>query len=196
MDPRRGGLKRVENWDENGDENVEKDQSSNIKKQNEKWRYEKEVHGWKNCDKIREGRLKWHGHCLRNEEDDPVKIGMTNGGRTMEEGRSRGRAKITWIETIVKDVRETTIDLDGMDWIESFGRGTKRTTYIVATRWFLKTKKRFPKCSLTLSWRHKTRITLSLANARRFYSSWEEFLQGNSSFKSRGPILLNRIVCY
>lgn len=78
--------------------------------------------------------MKWHGHCLRNEEDDPVKIGMTNGGRTMEEGRSRGRAKITWIETIVKDVRETTINLDGMEWIESFGRGTKRTTYIVATR--------------------------------------------------------------
>ena len=61
-------------------------------------------------DKIREGRLRWYGHCRRMKEDDPVKIVFDDD--EVEGRRNRGQSKMRWIDAIRRDAREMSIDLD------------------------------------------------------------------------------------
>ena len=47
-------------------------------------------------EKAREARLRWYGHVIRMEEDDPVKVAW----RSQVEGRSKGRQRIRWRDVI------------------------------------------------------------------------------------------------
>jgi len=51
---------------------------------------------------LQRNRLRWHGHVLRNEDNDWVKKCMEY---EVEDARRRGRPKKTWSEIVKKIVR-------------------------------------------------------------------------------------------
>ena len=53
-------------------------------------------------EKIREARMRWFGHIMRREEEDPVKAAWrhpTEGRRTV------GRQRIRWRDIVERDLR-------------------------------------------------------------------------------------------
>ena len=52
-------------------------------------------------EKMKEGRLRWFGHVKRRQVTTPVRVMETFN---VEGSRSRGRPKLTWEESIRKDL--------------------------------------------------------------------------------------------
>ena len=57
-------------------------------------------------EKLRENRLRWYGHVMRRDDDH-----MTKKVLNIEESRrSRGRPPRTWVQTIKKDLKSSSMN--------------------------------------------------------------------------------------
>ena len=53
-------------------------------------------------EKIREARMRWFGHIMRREEEDPVKVAWRH---PIEGRRTVGRQRIRWRDIVERDLR-------------------------------------------------------------------------------------------
>ena len=58
-------------------------------------------------EKMREVRLRWLGHVMRQKEEEPARIAME---MEVKGTRSRGRPKMRWRECIAKDMKRKGVE--------------------------------------------------------------------------------------
>jgi hypothetical protein len=61
-------------------------------------------------EKLVQHRLRWFGHLQRRPPETPVHYGVLSQDNKVRRGR--GRPKLTWVETIKRDLKEWDIPRD------------------------------------------------------------------------------------
>ncbi|VDO88834.1 unnamed protein product [Heligmosomoides polygyrus] len=75
------------------------------------------------ADKMREARLRWYGHVLREKEDSVRKMGLNF---EVSGKRPRGRSKQRWTDTLHKDSKVAGVHPDLARDRERWRNGTRK----------------------------------------------------------------------
>jgi hypothetical protein len=81
-------------------------------------------------EKVQEARLKWFGHILRRDEDEPCRLAWN---LYIEGDRSRGRPRQRWSDNIRKDLKEKELNvrdvMDRVKWRHATKAADPRTVW-------------------------------------------------------------------